>query len=95
MATATIMARIMIAGIRLYQWTLAPWLGAHCRFEPSCSVYASDAIKRYGAWRGCCLALRRLARCHPFAEGGYDPLPGTTPETSNDGLAQQKNGDPQ
>lgn len=61
--------------LRLYQLLISPWLGAHCRFEPSCSQYAMDAISRNGLWRGTALAARRLSRCHPFHEGGFDPAP--------------------
>ena len=61
--------------IRFYQWTLSPWLGANCRFDPTCSRYAELAITRFGAWRGGYLALRRLLRCHPWGGQGYDPVP--------------------
>jgi uncharacterized protein len=64
-----------MAVIRIYQWTVSPLLGPRCRFHPSCSCYAHAAIERHGAWRGSWLALKRLLRCHPFAEGGYDPVP--------------------
>jgi putative membrane protein insertion efficiency factor len=61
--------------IRAYQVTLSPFLGNHCRFTPSCSQYASEAIGKYGAFKGSWLALKRLGRCHPFCDGGYDPVP--------------------
>jgi len=61
--------------IRVYQWTISPMLGARCRFYPSCSCYAHTAIERHGPVRGSWLALRRVLRCHPFNEGGYDPVP--------------------
>lgn len=61
--------------IRLYQWTLSPMLGARCRFYPSCSCYAYEALARHGAVRGTWLAAKRLSRCHPFSPGGYDPVP--------------------
>ena len=61
--------------LRAYQYTLRPLLGANCRFYPSCSDYSRDAIERYGALRGSWLAARRIARCHPYHTGGYDPLP--------------------
>jgi len=61
--------------IRGYQLAISPMLGPRCRFYPSCSCYAHTAIERYGVPRGCWLALRRLLRCHPFREGGYDPVP--------------------
>jgi len=61
--------------LRAYQYTLRPLLGANCRFYPSCSDYSREAIERYGALRGSWLAARRIARCHPYHVGGYDPLP--------------------
>ena len=61
--------------IRAYQLLVSPWLGSSCRFYPSCSCYAHTAIEKHGAVRGAWLALRRLLRCHPFNEGGYDPVP--------------------
>jgi len=65
----------LLLGIELYRWTLAPLLGGHCRFEPSCSLYAAEALRRHGARRGVALAVKRLARCQPFASGGLDPVP--------------------
>jgi uncharacterized protein len=61
--------------IRGYQLAISPMLGPRCRFYPTCSCYAHTAIERFGLWRGFWLGLRRLLRCHPFAEGGYDPVP--------------------
>ena len=61
--------------IRTYQLTLSPLLGPRCRFYPSCSQYALDAVRTHGSLRGSLLALRRLARCHPWHAGGYDPVP--------------------
>jgi putative membrane protein insertion efficiency factor len=61
--------------IRVYQLTLSPMLGARCRFYPSCSCYAHEAIERHGALAGTWLAAKRLARCHPLSAGGYDPVP--------------------
>ena len=69
------MRTILISMIRLYQYAISPWLGNHCRFHPSCSSYAEEAVRRFGVWRGGWLALRRLGRCHPFCEGGMDPVP--------------------
>jgi uncharacterized protein len=69
------MKAVLILLIRAYQYALRPLLGAHCRFYPSCSEYALDAMRRHGALRGSWLALRRLARCHPYHPGGYDPVP--------------------
>lgn len=61
--------------IRGYQVVLSPILPASCRFLPSCSTYAVEALERYGALKGTALTLRRLARCQPFCAGGYDPVP--------------------
>jgi uncharacterized protein len=61
--------------IRVYQWTLSPLLGPSCRFHPSCSYYALEAIQRFGCIQGTGLALKRLSRCHPWHPGGYDPVP--------------------
>lgn len=67
--------RTLLGLIRAYQLTLSPWLGRRCRFEPTCSQYAAEAIARHGAARGAALAARRLARCHPWGGSGYDPVP--------------------
>ncbi|RMD70391.1 MAG: membrane protein insertion efficiency factor YidD [Gammaproteobacteria bacterium] len=69
------MQALLLILIRGYRFWLSPWLGNHCRFHPSCSQYAETAILRHGAWRGGWLALRRLARCHPWHPGGLDPVP--------------------
>jgi putative membrane protein insertion efficiency factor len=67
--------QILTAPIRAYQLTLSPLLGPRCRFHPSCSHYALEAIDRHGPARGGWLALRRIARCHPLNPGGHDPVP--------------------
>jgi len=74
-------AKILIALVRAYQLTLSPFLGGSCRFLPSCSAYAIEAIRTHGAWRGSGLALRRISSCHPFGRSGYDPVP-TPPRNS-------------
>ena len=61
--------------VLLYQWTLRPFIGAHCRFEPSCSHYAFEALAEHGAARGSLLAARRVLRCNPWTPGGHDPVP--------------------
>jgi hypothetical protein len=61
--------------IRGYRYSVSPFLGASCRFHPSCSAYALEAIERHGALRGVWIAVRRLIRCHPWNPGGYDPVP--------------------
>jgi putative membrane protein insertion efficiency factor len=70
-----ILQRLCIFLIRGYQWLLSPLLGPRCRFHPSCSHYAVEAIDRHGAMRGGWLAARRITRCHPLNPGGYDPVP--------------------
>jgi len=69
------MSKLLQFLIRAYQLLLSPFLGSHCRFTPSCSHYAAEAIARYGALRGSWLAIKRIGRCHPFCDGGYDPVP--------------------
>jgi len=65
----------LVLAIRLYQWTLSPVLGNRCRFYPSCSVYALEAIRTHGAARGARLGLKRIVKCHPFHPGGVDLVP--------------------
>ena len=67
--------RTLLAAIKIYQLTLSPWLGRQCRYLPTCSAYAAESIERFGALRGSWLALKRLARCHPWGGSGYDPVP--------------------
>jgi len=71
------MRTLLIVALKAYRYALSPALGVHCRFEPSCSAYAIEALERHGLWRGAWLALARLARCHPLCPGGHDPVPGT------------------
>jgi hypothetical protein len=61
--------------IRVYQHAVSPWFGRTCRFEPSCSNYMLEAIRLHGVWSGVFLGLRRVARCHPWNPGGFDPVP--------------------
>lgn len=69
--------RLATAFIRLYRLCISPFLGQNCRFYPSCSHYAEEAISQHGLGKGVYLSARRLGRCHPFNPGGYDPVPGT------------------
>jgi putative membrane protein insertion efficiency factor len=64
-----------IGALAFYKRAISPWLPRACRYEPTCSVYAREAIERHGLARGSWLALRRLARCHPLRPGGFDPVP--------------------
>ena len=67
--------RGLIALVRGYRYLLSPWWGNQCRFSPTCSEYAIQALRRHGAWKGSLLALRRVSRCHPWHAGGFDPVP--------------------
>lgn len=69
------MTRLALLPVRLYRWFLSPFLGGHCRYHPTCSAYALEAIEAHGVLRGYALALRRIGRCHPFGGSGYDPVP--------------------
>jgi uncharacterized protein len=75
-------AKLLIILIRVYQAVLSPFLGGACRFVPSCSAYAVEAIAVHGAWKGSLLAFHRLCRCHPLGTAGIDPVPiPSNPET--------------
>ena len=69
------MTRILVALVAAYRYAVSPMLGRSCRFHPSCSEYAQEAIERHGAVRGVWLAFKRIGRCHPWHHGGYDPVP--------------------
>ena len=70
-----ILKRILLGMIRFYQQCISPMTGPHCRFTPTCSQYAYEAIQKYGPLKGGRLALWRILRCQPFGKGGYDPVP--------------------
>lgn len=75
----TLPRRALLALVRAYRLLLSPWLGSSCRFEPTCSAYALQALETYGAATGAYMTARRLSRCHPFCAGGHDPLPTRPP----------------
>jgi putative membrane protein insertion efficiency factor len=67
--------RLLIALIRIYQLALSPFIGNQCRFTPTCSQYAREAVEKHGAIKGTWMAIRRIGRCHPWHAGGHDPVP--------------------
>ena len=67
--------RLAVQVIRIYQKLVSPRLGANCRYSPTCSAYTAEAISRFGVVKGVWLGMRRVGRCHPLREGGYDPVP--------------------
>ncbi len=79
-----ILQHLLVAVIRFYRWTISPVKSAffgpwgHCRYSPTCSAYALEAVQLHGVWRGTCLAARRLLRCHPWGGCGHDPVPHVT-----------------
>lgn len=79
MATAVskVLAWPLIQLVRFYRLAISPWLGANCRFDPSCSSYAIEALEVHGILKGTVLAARRIGRCHPWGGSGYDPVPDT------------------
>lgn len=78
------MKRLLLIFIQLYRWVISPIIPPSCRFRPTCSRYAMEAIARFGAWRGSRLAIRRILKCHPFHPGGYDPVPDVYPPKVTD-----------
>lgn len=88
------MRKLLLLPIRIYQYAISPLMASHCRHYPTCSQYALEAISSHGAAKGLVLSIRRLLKCHPWAEGGYDPVPDPGPcyrdgSTSCNGPASQ------
>ena len=73
-------AYLLSLPVRAYRLVLSPYVGYGCRYQPTCSVYALDALNRHGALKGGWLTLKRIGRCHPLGGSGYDPVPGADPE---------------
>ncbi len=71
----SMLQKILIGIVQAYRWFLSPWLGSACRFTPTCSMYALEALQRHGAGRGSYLTACRIVRCHPWCAGGHDPVP--------------------
>lgn len=69
------MRYLLLIPIKLYQWLISPLLGSNCRFQPTCSQYAYDSVKEYGLLKGFILGAKRIGKCHPWHEGGFDPVP--------------------
>ncbi len=80
MTPSAISKALMKAPVHAYRWTLKPWLGHECRYLPTCSAYALEAIDRNGAWRGFWLSASRVCRCHPWGSSGFDPAPDVSHE---------------
>lgn len=74
-AISRLLAWPLLALVGLYRYAISPWLGVNCRYAPTCSAYALEALQKHGAFRGGALAVRRIARCHPWGGSGYDPVP--------------------
>ena len=79
MGFVTLPKRLLVTLVQGYRFFLSPWLGSACRFEPTCSAYSLQALQQHGAAVGSYLTLRRLVRCHPFCQGGHDPVPQDIP----------------
>lgn len=78
-----LLKKIAVIPIRIYQWTVSPWLGKNCRFEPTCSNYTIEAIREWGLLRGWWYGLKRIAKCHPWGGAGFDPIPKKKPSNNS------------
>ena len=77
------LAHLVALPVRAYRLLFSPWVGFNCRYQPTCSAYALEALERHGAWKGGWLMMRRLGRCHPWGGAGYDPVPDLTGQSPN------------
>ena len=85
------MGKFLVLIIRGYQYLISPLLGPHCRFYPTCSYYAQDAVQRHGVFKGGWLAIQRVCRCHPWHDGGEDPVPeSASEENESTGLCRRE-----
>lgn len=91
MNVSQLLAWPLVQLLRFYRVAVSPWLGPNCRFTPSCSSYAIEALQNRGVVTGIWLAVRRIARCHPWGGAGYDPVPGAQDEAPDVPDAQQRN----
>jgi len=82
-AVSKVLAWPLVQLVRLYRLAISPWLGANCRFDPTCSSYAIEALEVHGVLKGTWLAVRRIGRCHPWGGSGYDPVP-NSPEDDDE-----------
>ncbi|MCH2140653.1 MAG: membrane protein insertion efficiency factor YidD [Phycisphaerales bacterium] len=80
MKSPSLASQFLILLVRIYQVTLSPFMGGHCRYQPTCSKYAIEALRDHGAFRGGWLAFKRVARCHPWGGSGWDPVPENRPK---------------
>jgi putative membrane protein insertion efficiency factor len=85
---------VLVGAVRAYRFALSPWLGSACRFEPTCSAYALEALDKHGAAAGAALTVGRIARCHPWCAGGIDPVPVVPPRFFTGLLARAANAEP-
>jgi hypothetical protein len=79
----TPLAHIVALPVKAYRLLFSPWVGHGCRYQPTCSAYALEALEKHGALRGSWLAIRRVGRCHPLGHSGYDPVPEKKPDAAN------------
>jgi len=84
------LARLFALPVRAYRLVLSPWVGHSCRFQPTCSAYALEALEAHGAVRGLWLTARRIGRCHPWGGSGYDPVPDVPPARPRRGGAERR-----